>query len=170
MKMRAQFITEVLLQVGSPYRYGGKGESVPALDMRGLAWPWPVVLPRYFDCSGLVTWGWLRATGQDWRPDGHCDVLLARCAKVDRPRNGTLVFYGKKADASAGARQDAQHVVMYLDGCVVGANGGDSSTLTLKRAFEQSARVGLKPSTSYRPDVLGYYELPFPDEVKAPAK
>lgn len=170
MKMRARFIAEALAQVGSPYRYGGRGEPVPALDLNGGAWPWPAQVPRHFDCSGLVAWAWLLATGLDWRREGHCDVLLARSRRVDVPSNGSLVFYGRQADAVQGVKQDAQHVTIYVDGCVVGANGGDSTTLTLQRAQAQKARVCLRNRADYRTDVLGFYELPFSDEVVKPTQ
>ncbi|WP_434301741.1 NlpC/P60 family protein [Corallococcus exiguus] len=40
----------------SPYRWGAKGQRVPADG------------PRLFDCSGLVTWALNQVGGPDWRP------------------------------------------------------------------------------------------------------
>lgn len=168
MKMRSTFISEVLAQHGSPYRFVGKGTACPEVELRAVKWPWPVRNPRLFDCSGLITWGWELATGMRWRADHDCDKLLSKCQRVEKPRNGTLVFYGVKADPVKSVKQDAQHVVMYLDGCVVGANGGDRTTVTLETALSQSARVCFRASASYRNDFMGYYELPFPDEAIRP--
>lgn len=168
MRMRSTFIAEVLAQHGSPYRYGGKGTSCPEVELRGLKWPWPVATPRFFDCSGLVTWAFQKATGYEWRADHECDRLLSKCRRVEKPVNGTLVFYGVKADPARGMKQDAQHVVVYVDGGIIGANGGDRTTVTLEKALEQKARVCFRASASYRDDFLGYYELPFTDEAVRP--
>lgn len=163
MRQRAKFLGTLVSMLGCPYRYGGKGESVAPGELLGVAWPFPVLTPepRLFDCSGLITHGWFIASGQDWRAFHDCDRLLRRCRKVERPRNGTLVFYGRTLIEG---RIDAQHVVAYLDRAVIGANGGDSSTTSLSKAVEQSARVCLRPGPMYRQDVLGYYELPWADE------
>lgn len=161
MKMRAAFIREVLSHLGSPYRWGGKGLPVPAAELREVVWPHPVLDPRLFDASGLVTWAWLKATGQDLRPSHDCDRLLRLCRRVEQPSNGTLVLYGKPRAGT----EDATHVTVYVDGCVVGANGGDSTTVSLKVAREQGARVSLRAGPDYRTGRLGYYELPWADEA-----
>lgn len=172
MRMRSTFIAEVLAQHGSPYHYNGKGTACPEVELRAVKWPWPALHPRLFDCSGILTWGWQKATGLEWRKDHDCDKLISKCRKVETARNGTVVAYGVKADPARGVKQDVQHVVMYVDGCVIGANGGDRTTVTLEKALEMKARVCFRTSASYRDDFLGYYELPFPDEavVPTPAK
>lgn len=99
-------------------------------------------------------------TKENWLNTHDCDRLMRECRPITKPRNGSLVFYGRVQ----GAAVDAQHVVMYVDRCVVGANGGDSTTLTIARALEQNARVCFRPGEGYRKDLLGYYDLPWPDE------
>lgn len=162
MRQRAKFLGTLFSFLGCPYHYGARGEAVDPAELLRVGWPFPVVapVPRLFDCSGLVDYAWFITTGQDWRRGYDCDRILSLCRKVEKPRNGTLVFYGRKLQ---GGKVDAQHVVAYVDRVVIGANGGGMDTVTLERAMEKSARVCLRPGPGYREDLLGYYELPWPD-------
>lgn len=147
--MRARFLSAVLAQVGSPYGWGRKGEKIDS--QQGLQL-------RRFDCSGLVTWAFREVGGPDWRAMFNTDRLLRECRAVLEPRPGTLALYGPRAD-------DASHVMVYVGaGVVVGASGGDSSTVTLEDAVRQGARVKPFPVVEYRRDFIGYRELPFADE------
>ncbi|MBU8900927.1 C40 family peptidase [Corallococcus sp. M34] len=145
---RAAFLSLILEQMHSPYRWGGKGERP---DSNG---------PRVFDCSGLVTSCYFETGGADWRATHNTDSLLAQLATVLESdlKAGDLVLYGKNGDAS--------HVMVYVgEGVVAGASGGDHTTLTLADAYAQRARVQTRPSVNYRSDVLGFRRLPFADEA-----
>lgn len=163
MKQRAKFIGTVFSFVGCPYHYGADGEPVEPAELARVEWPFPVMtaVPRAFDCSSLVGYAWFVATGKDWRRGYDCDRILRACRKVEKPRNGTLCFYGRVLSDGA---LDAQHVTVYQDGSVIGANGGGVDTTTLERAKAKSARVCIRKEPGYRGDLLGYYELPWTDE------
>lgn len=139
---RALFLRTVLEQVGAPYLWGGKGSVIAPYGLRA------------FDCSGLVTYAYLKAGGPDWRLTHNTDVMLAKLPAVEEPRAGTLCLYGKGADAS--------HVMVYVaEGVVVGASGGGSNTTSIGIAQDVGARVKVYASVNYRPDFLGYRELDF---------
>ncbi|RJS15745.1 peptidoglycan endopeptidase [Corallococcus sp. H22C18031201] len=146
--VRAAFLSLVLEQMHSPYRWGGKGERP---DVNG---------PRIFDCSGLVTSCYFETGGADWRATHNTDSLLAQLAAVleSELKAGDLVLYGRNGDAS--------HVMVYVgEGVVVGASGGDHTTLTLADANARGARVKTHLRVDYRSDVLGFRRLPFMDEL-----
>ncbi|RJS19577.1 peptidoglycan endopeptidase [Corallococcus sp. H22C18031201] len=145
---RAAFVSRILDQMHSPYRWNGKGERP---DING---------PRFFDCSGLVTACYFEAGGPDWRATHNTDRLLAELAPVSESelKTGDLVLYGRNGDAS--------HVMVYVGaGVVVGASGGDHTTRTLADAYARGARVKSEPSVTYRLDLLGFRRLPFVVEV-----
>lgn len=156
MSQRAQFLQVVLNQIGSPYRWGGKGQP------GGFASSGP----RLFDCSGLVTWVLYATGGPDWRATHNTDRLLLACAfKVlhghDKP--GDLAFYGTWRGDNV--NPDPSHVMVLAGaGVVVGACGGDSSTTTLEAAVRQGAKVQARASMDYRKDFLGVWRLPFAGE------
>lgn len=146
LAQRARFIALAVNCVGAPYLWGSKGAKHAGVQA--------------FDCSGLVTWCLLRSGGPDWTRSHNTDTLLAKLAPVLTPRPGTLVLYG--------AGNDAQHVMVHLgDGVVVGASGGGPSTTSLAMAAQHEARVKAFPWPDYRPDRLGFRELPFADEAAA---
>lgn len=138
---RALFLRAVLEQMGAPYLWGGKGDVVSPYGLRA------------FDCSGLVTWAYIKAGGPDWRKSHNTDRLLAECTPVETPQPGTLVLYGKGSDA--------QHVMVHVGaGVVVGASGGGSATTSIGLAQDTGARVKAFASPHYRPDFIAYRELP----------
>ncbi|RYZ40091.1 MAG: peptidoglycan endopeptidase [Myxococcaceae bacterium] len=142
---RAAFLSCVLAQMHSPYRWGAKGQLA---SKEG---------PRLFDCSGLVTWALHEVGGRDWRQTHNTDRLWAECAPVASVADlqpGDLVLYGKAGDPD--------HVMVHVGaGVVVGASGGDSKTLTLEDAARDDARVKSFTRVEYRPDVLGFRRPPF---------
>lgn len=155
MSQRAQFLQCVLNAIGSPYRWGGKGNRPYDLTPD----------QRVFDCSGLVTWAYREVGGPDWRATHNTDRLLAECLQLppgDIYVPGDLVFYGTWSDSGL---PDPSHVMVLAGaGVVVGACGGDSSTTTLEAAVRQGAKVQVKASLDYRTDFLCVGRLPFADE------
>lgn len=146
---RARFLAWVLEQMGSPYRWDGKGETLPDGQ-------------RVFDCSGLVTCALHAVGGPDWRADYNTSHLLAECRRVDEARPGTLVLYGDPHTAG--------HVMVHVGaGVLVGASGGGHTTLTLEDAHRQGARVRTHVGLDYRPDRVALVELPYLEMLAVPA-
>jgi len=130
-----------LEQIGAPYLWGAKGDLVHPYGLRA------------FDCSGLVTWALMRAGGPDWRATHNTDRLWAEGVPVEAPQPGTLVLYGAAGDPS--------HVMLYVGaGVVVGASGGGRNTTSISLAQDSGARVKTFVTQHYRPDLLGYREVP----------
>jgi murein DD-endopeptidase len=132
---RETFLAAVCALEGVAYRWGGKG-------------------PRGIDCSGLVTWALKVLGGPDLRQTHNSDRLWLELPELVEPQAGDLAFYGSKNDPS--------HVVVCLGGphdAIIGANGGGRETTTLERADAQKACVKRKPTTKYRPDLLGYRSI-----------
>jgi murein DD-endopeptidase len=137
---RAAFLLKVLEQMGQPYLWGAKGKPVGEGQ-------------RAFDCSGLVTWCLQEVGGPDWRAMYNTDRLWDLCTPTDTPIAGTLVLYG--------LRNDPSHVMIHVGaGVVIGASGGSSLTTSLEIAAAHGAKVKAFGRIAYRPDVLGYRELP----------
>lgn len=143
MSRQAAFVETVLEQMGIPYIWGGKSPTAG------------------FDCSGLVTFAWLMAGGPDWRPTHNTDRLWNELEPCRFPSCGDLAFFG-------GARpDDVNHVmvVVPLDGnnpdLLVGACGGDHTTVNLREAHRRRARVQVRRGVDYRPDFRGYRKMPF---------
>lgn len=157
-QQRALFLQQVLNQIGSPYRWGGKGEA----GAYG-----PATYSRTFDCSGLVTWAYHASGGPDWRSTHNTDRLLEACTPVEPGHEmpGDLAFYGTWDPPTTEVHPDPSHV-MVLAGAsvVVGACGGDSSTTTLEAAAARGAKVRARTSMDYRKDFLGVWRLPFAGE------
>jgi cell wall-associated NlpC family hydrolase len=140
---RARFVAKCVERMHSPYLWGAKGKAAK-----------PGFLA--FDCSGLVTWCWLQVGGDDWRQTHNAARLWDDLRATANPRAGTLVFYGP--------RNAPNHVMVALgEGVALGASGGGRDTLTLGEAEAQGARVKVFAHYIYRPDVLGFRELPFAD-------
>ncbi|WP_233597304.1 MULTISPECIES: NlpC/P60 family protein [unclassified Corallococcus] len=104
---RAAFLALVLAQMHSPYRWGAKGQRVPADG------------PRLFDCSGLVTWALNQVGGPDWRATHNTDRLWDICAPVATEAEllpGDLVLYGRAGHTTLQGRpvtrDDPNHVMV----------------------------------------------------------
>ncbi|WP_233583396.1 NlpC/P60 family protein [Corallococcus sp. CA053C] len=141
----AAFLSLVLAQMHSPYRWGAKGQRAAADG------------PRLFDCSGLVTWCLHQVGGPDWRGTHNTDRLWDQCRPVASAADlqpGDLVLYGKAGDPD--------HVMVHVGaGVVVGASGGGSRTLTLEDAVRADAKVKAFSRPEYRPGILGFRRPPF---------
>lgn len=141
---RDKFLEVVRASLGIPYQWGG-GHG-------GRSWG--------LDCSGLVL---VAAKEAQIKIEGWtADTMWKSMEKVplEKARPGDLVFYGPS--------HFAQHVVVIVDTAstdpmrwnTIGANGGDSSTLTPERAEEQHAFVREAPLGTVRKDLLGARRLP----------
>lgn len=158
-QQRALFLQQVLNQIGSPYRWGGKGEwHVP---------PWTDESMQAFDCSGLVTWAYHASGGPDWRATHNTDRLLLACAYEVKPGHeqpGDLAFYGVRHQDIPTIVDPSHVMVLAGAGVVVGSCGGDSSTTTLEAAAARGAKVQARTSMLYRDDFLGVWRLKFAGE------
>lgn len=140
----AEFLAQVKIHEGKTYLYSFKG-------------------PLFFDCSGLVTYGVLKAGGPDLRDWHNCQRLWENLVPLEQPKPGqvALVFYGAPTDHGP----HASHVMVVVgDGSVYGACGGDSSTVTVELARRRKAMVRYRPSATYRPGLLGYRLLEYRDD------
>lgn len=121
---------------------------------------WAQKGPDYFDCSGLVTRGFVEiGVTTEFIPNfTNTDKLWWRLPATDKPKPGDLVFYGgSRAD-------DVEHVMVWWgDGRVYGACGASSKILTVKEAQEKDAKVRFR-KPGYRRDFRGYRRSPL-DEV-----
>jgi murein DD-endopeptidase len=139
---RSKFIATALSQMGVPYVWAAKG------SVGGF---------KAFDCSGLVTWAFHQSGGPDWRADKNCQHLWDECRPATQMRGGTLVLYGAPGRPT--------HVMIAVGELVVfGASGGGSQTTSIGIAQASGAKVQPKENYMYRPDCLGFRELPFTDE------
>jgi cell wall-associated NlpC family hydrolase len=135
-----EFIQLVLSEIDAPYIWDGKGELIKG--------------QRVFDCSGYPTWAFYRAGGPDYRATHNAKRLFTELKPVNEPRAGTLCFYGEK--------DNPEHVAIHIaEGVVVEAGGGDRKTTTLDLARAKCACVKVKSTYLYRPDFIGFRELPF---------
>lgn len=152
--MLARFLAAAVSQVGAPYIWGAKGGLVPGEPVGGGN----VSARRAFDCSGLVTWAYYMAGGQDWRATHNSDVLFEVLPEVllEDLQPGDLLFWG---DVS---RVNPEHVGIHLGaGALVSAAGGDSDTRTLEDARAAKACVRAEASIHYRTGFLGARRLSF---------
>lgn len=142
-----RFMEWILARRDTPYLWGGKGLKYQ-LDANGL--------PTGLDCSGLVTAGLFYATNGrlDWRADHNCTKLATKCAKTNRPREGTLVFYGYGSNMLT-------HVMVYMtDGRVYGATGGNSDNTNIEYSIKKGHKVTYRSGPMYRPGFKFYADLP----------
>lgn len=139
------FIEAMLAEVGAPYVWGGKGTHIFDATHGLVNSPYFNVEKeqdrlKVFDCSGLVTWGLMRAAGKDkrgaWSSSVMADTLENLHGDTEKPH---LRYYGK-------GRNAITHIacaIHRLDGrwLMVEAAGGDSSTRTPLDAMERGAKV-----------------------------
>lgn len=125
---------------------------VAAKALEGLPYVWGAKGPDRFDCSGLVTFLLWRMPAVDWRDTHNCHALWNVLPETKEPKPMDLAFYGRPAHPS--------HVLLvWGDGRVFGACGGNSSTRDVETAQRIHAAVKFRPKVEYRPDLLGYRSL-----------
>lgn len=144
----AAFVGHLGRQMGLPYVWAGQGEwavrdgRIVATDSLGCD-------SRAFDCAGLVKWCAYKAGGPDLRGWWSADHLW-RSLPPAVPGELALVFFGPRARAT--------HVEVEIrPGVLVGANGGDETTLTCADALKRGAMVRMHNDT--RVDRLGSRSL-----------
>lgn len=135
LRLNALAEWEAWQRVGLLYQWNG--------DLVGK---WPDCRWAYgADCSGFVVGGYYVATrGKlDWRATHNADRLHKELPCTAHPKPGDIAVYGTP--------ERATHVmVVWGDGRVLGACGGDPSTTTKERAITQGARVRFRPKADYR--------------------
>jgi cell wall-associated NlpC family hydrolase len=153
---RLRLIEWLQAREGAYYRWGAKGEELPASAWQDVELE-PPACRELYDCSGLAACAVLALGGPDWRATHTADRLFHELEPVPllQAAPGDLAFYGQPDRCS--------HVMFIVDhGQVFGASGGNASTLTLETAHRVGARVRHRSSHLYRPDFRGARKFPFP--------
>lgn len=119
--------------IGCPYLYGGK-QPWPGMDCSGFA---VYVLAISGNIDAKERSAAMLSTEPNWRTLAeHENATLA-----------DLIFYGSPGPVPS-------HVMLALNPLqVIGAHGGDHTTLSLQAAFIRRATVNIQP-LHYRPDFL----------------
>lgn len=137
----------VMSHNGLPYIWGGD-DSIEGMDCSGL-------VIEYLQSCGLFP------VDRDTTAQGLLNYFSgARSMIVDRPRFGSLVFYGK-------SRSRITHVAFGLDRYrIQEAGGGGRTTLTREDAIAQNAYVRIRPF-DHRSDLITilhpYYQTVVPE-------
>ena len=114
--------------------------------------------PEMFDCSGLVTRGFVEiGLTTAFIPNfTNAAKLWSNLPATDKPKPGDLAFYGDE--------HRIKHVmVVWGDGRVYGACGATPEITTRAKAIEEGAMVRFR-KPGYRKDFRGYRRSPL-DEV-----
>ncbi|MDF2758590.1 MAG: hypothetical protein K0S99_1222, partial [Thermomicrobiales bacterium] len=70
--------------------------------------------PDTFDCSGLVHWVVLQATGENISPDSHAQFNLGTPVNWDVLQPGDVVFYDTQGGAEVREGNPASHVGIFV--------------------------------------------------------
>lgn len=129
---RQDFLDWCYAQKGKPYIWGADG-------------------PNGFDCSGLICAGLLAVGGPDWRATHNSERMFRELSEIQgrSAMAGDLVFYGPP-------NRITHVMVLWEDGRVYGATGGNSKTTTPTKG----AAVQFRRSIHYRPDLRGLRAFP----------
>lgn len=134
--------TVMLSYMHTPYLYGG------STILEGL------------DCSGYVI-DLLKNFGIAPQTDMTAQQLYYYYKKLGGDgikTEGSLVFYGESPDS-------LKHVMLYFgNDLVIGATGGDHTTITLPEAVKKNAKVSLRP-IKYRKDYMAVVYPPLPRSI-----
>lgn len=120
---------------------------------------WAQKGPDLFDCSGLVTRGYVECgVTTSFIPNfTNTDKLWNSLPSTDKPRPGDLVFYGGERP------NDVSHVMVWWgDGRVYGACGATPKIDSAKEAVAANAKVRFR-KPGYRNDFRGYRRSPLDD-------
>lgn len=163
-------VRHALEQIGRPYIWAGEGDFVVRRGASGDLVPVTPesqgVIGLCFDCAGLVKYAALKAGSKyDTRGWWGADHLFTELPLRDPSEPFECRFYGRD--------QRATHIEIGLgNGLVLGAAGGDASTLTLSDAQKRGAKVRIAFET--RRDFLAarsleaLQNLPFKPTGRAP--
>ena len=154
---RQRFVEWAIDRVGLPCLWAAKGDYFVADGHRRLLLDSPA-----YDCSGLVPCALLAVTGKDLRDTRNAQklwlelpVAYVRTDELEpyAVKPGDLAFYGP-------GELDIDHVVIYLaGGHILSASGARPSITTLEDAKRAGARVQVKQTANYRPDLRGFRSL-----------
>ncbi len=116
-------------QPDRPVTTGGSGASTStatgehgdriaaeARNLIGRRYVWATHGPDTFDCSGLVHWVVLQATGQNISPDSHAQFNTGTPVEWDLLRPGDVVFYDTMEGAEVREGNRASHVGIFIGG------------------------------------------------------
>jgi cell wall-associated NlpC family hydrolase len=115
----------------SPAPVGGNanaGARIAAEAERYIGYPFVFAThgPNSFDCSGLVHWVILQATGENVSPDSHTQFTLGTPVEWDQLRPGDIVFYDPQHGGEVREGNNASHVGIFVrDGQMVNALNED---------------------------------------------
>ena len=88
----------------------------------GYPYVWATHGPNSFDCSGLVHWVILQATGENVSPDSHTQFNSGTPIDWDQLRPGDIVFYDPQHGGEVREGNNASHVGIFVrDGQMVNA-------------------------------------------------
>lgn len=139
----------VLGRLGDPYISGAKGELVEMPDgTQRPAW----------DCSGFYAGMVRQGGGPDWRKSHWTRRLFAELPETDEPLPLDAAFFGLVVD---GQLTNGHVMLVWDDGRLVGACGGNAHTITVQAALKANARVQFRSGIKYRSDFVGYRRSPF---------
>jgi cell wall-associated NlpC family hydrolase len=97
---------------------GDAGQRIAAEAQRyvGRPYVWATHGPDTFDCSGLVHWVVLQATGQNISPDSHAQFNLGAPVEWDLLQPGDIVFYDTMNGSEVREGNNASHVGIMVGG------------------------------------------------------
>lgn len=122
-----------------------------AMSYIGTFYIWGGDDPSGMDCSGFAI-EILKSVGLfPSSSDTTAKGLFLTYIRVDTPKLGCLVFYGK-------GESSISHVEFCLNDVLsIGASGGTSRTRTVKDAIRDNAFIKIRPMNR-RSDVVGYVD------------
>jgi cell wall-associated NlpC family hydrolase len=103
---------------------GNLGVRIAAEAERCVGYPyvWATHGPNSFDCSGLVHWVILQATGRNVSPDSHTQFNSGTPIELDQLQPGDIIFYDPQRGREVREGNKASHVGIFVrDGQMVNA-------------------------------------------------
>jgi cell wall-associated NlpC family hydrolase len=95
---------------------GDQGDRISAEALRYIGRPyvWATHGPDTFDCSGLVHWVVLQATGENISPDSHAQFNRGSPVEWDVLQPGDIVFYDTMGGGEVREGNKASHVGIFI--------------------------------------------------------
>lgn len=114
------------------------------LEQQRVPYIWGGKSATGLDCSGAMNFALWRATGIDLRPSDHSALMAAKYPRTETPKPGDLAFWTNQGGK-------VNHVMaLWMDGRVLGACGGDSTTTSVELALARGGRVQFRSGPNYR--------------------